>query len=183
MIYNITGRMIVGTAAAPITAIDGTGGVELKSVEGRRFAFDVGFKLVIEKDLNHHKVRKLVDGPGVLAAPLHGASNDELATALHPLTDDGEAIGPGLGAGNMAILAVKQILILPTDPSKRTLYLKEAQVHPETQKQIRWDPETPVIPELCQFLASSEDDGSGTPAWWYAPAAEIATLYSLGGAA
>lgn len=175
MVYGITGKMFIGA----ITGIDGTGGVEMKSIEGRRFDFDTGIKLVVEKDGSNHRVRKQVDGPGILAAPFHGAADAEIKEAFKPLTDDGAAVGPGNGEGDNAYLATRAILILPLDDSKRVLFIKEAQLHPETQRNLRWSTEEPHVPDLCQWLASSEDDGSSTPSWWYASAAEIQTLYGL----
>lgn len=177
MIYAITGKMFIGTTAAPITAIDGTGGVELKSVEGRKFAFDTGIKLTIEKDGKHHRVKKLPAGPGILAVPYHGASDADVSHILSPMSDDGTSVDPNQGDGEFAELEKKQILILPLDGTKRVLYIKEAQLHPDTQKELRWDPAIPHLPDFCQWLASSEEDGSNTPAWKYGAAAVVEAVY------
>ncbi len=177
-VYGISGKVFIG----PITAVDGTGGEEIKGIEGRRFEFDTGFVLETVKDQEHHDVVKMQNGPGILNVPMHDVDDAVIAELLRPLFDSGTAINPH-GAAAAEIyekLPSIPILVLPQDDkggTVRAIFIKAAKLHPETLRTYNLSLDAPLLPENALFIATSVQGDDGDPPWMIARPVDLTTQY------
>lgn len=162
-----------------ITAVDGSGGVEVKGVEGDRYSMGVGMRAQLESDGRNHEVRQLFDGPGVLTMPLQGESAEGLLLAFGMITDDGRTLGPGEVTNAYGLAAKKMLLVLPLDSRRNVLCIRAAQLHPDTLNAIQWAPDGPVLPDETMLIASGRD-GDTKPPWRWAPRHVIEAVYFNG---
>ena len=165
MVYGVSGKMFVGA----ITDVAGTGGEEIKGIEGRRFTMDTGFVLEATKDGNHHGVIKKINGPGLLDVPMHDVDDLAMQEILRPFWDS-TGIKPSAGVGNYMKLPSTSILILPmasvdgAGNAIKAIYIKAAKLSPDSQTIYNFSLDGPPLPGITQFVATSEQgDGDKEP--------------------
>ena len=173
-VYGISCKVFIGN----ITAVDGTGGEEIKGIEGRRFEFDTGFALELVKDQEHHDVIKKQNGPGILNVAMHDVADEVIEQLLKPLFDSGTAINPhGTSVAEVyAKLPSIPILILPMDDkggTVRAIYIKAAKLHPDTLRTYNLSLDAPILPENALFVATSVQGDDGDPPWMIARPADL----------
>lgn len=168
-VIMVTGQLFVGALGA-ISDIDGTGGVALTGAEGKRFRIDTGFQTDINKNGEFHMAHRIQGTPFIIAFEGNSDDNAEATQKFSPLADIG-----GVGAalllpfGNPGQqshykdLLRQSLLLIPTDQTKRYVYVHGAQLHPDTAKGLEFGMKNPFQNGEIMLLASGLRDDTKKP--------------------
>ena len=177
-VFRVTAQAFIGDLDA-ISDIDGTGGVALTGAEGKKFSIDTGFLTDINHNGEFKMAHRMQGTPFILS--FDGNSDDNAAATLKfdPLADIG-----GVGAalllpfGNPGQpshyqdVTRQSILLIPTDQTKRYVYIHGAQLHPDTAKTVEFGMENPFQNGLIMLLGSGKRGDTKKP-WGIGTKAQI----------